>query len=158
MANTTASHLSSIVAVGLLVTVLVGCKSSDRVVVDSATGANWVRCSLGQSYVMESTDDTPTQFGGATEAWKDYLCANEDTGALWWDRLDVQVRKYHASYLCDTSAVAYTTTSRSVSVTDTATCSSGGASHMWVMGIHGSSRPGSSIVHEVSTTPEVFTS
>ena len=158
MANSTAPHLSSILAVGLLVTALVGCKSSDQVVVDSASGSGWVKCSLGQSFVMESTDDSPTQYGGGTEAWKDYLCAHEDTGTLWWDRLDVQARKYNGGYLCDTSPLVVTTTNRTVSVSDSHLCASGGSSHIWVLGTHGSSRPGSAVTHEVSVTPEVFTS
>lgn len=155
MAHSTASHVSSMLAVGLLVALLVGCKSSDRIVVDSASGSNWVKCSLGQSFVMESSDDSPTQYGGATEAWKDYLCANEDTGTLWWDRLDVQARKYNGGYLCDTSPLVATTSSRSVSVSRTALCASGGSSHIWVVGTHGSNRPGSTVKRELSTTPEV---
>src|ERR1700712_2176178 len=83
----------------LLVALVSGCKSSDKVVVDSVETSSWVRCAMGQSFVAESTDDPPTQFGGATEAWKDYYCVNEDTGALWWSRLDVLARKYNGSYL-----------------------------------------------------------
>ena len=108
------------VAVGLIVVALSACKASEKVVVDSVETSSWVRCALGQSFVGEAGDDQPTQYGAATEAWRDYFCVNEDTGALWWDRLDVYARKYHGSYLCETSATYWTTTSRSVSVSDSA--------------------------------------
>ncbi len=158
MTHCSARKAASAFAACLLVALVTGCKSSEKIVVDSAQGSNWIRCAMGQSFVAESTDDPPTQFGGATEAWKDYYCVNEDTGSLWWDRLDVMARKYNGTYLCDTSAMVATTVNRSVSISDTATCAPGGSSHIWVMGTHGASRPGGSVHRELSATPEVFSS
>lgn len=145
----------SVLVAGLLVAVLSGCKASEKIVVDSVETSSWARCAMGQSFVAEAADDPPTQYGGATEAWRDYFCANQDTGTLWWDRLDVQARKYNGSYLCETSALQFTTTNRSVSVSDTATCAPSGSSRIWVVGIHGASRPGGAIHREMSATPEV---
>ncbi|WP_421118107.1 hypothetical protein ACE2AJ_11960 [Aquihabitans daechungensis] len=133
-----------------------GCESSEKVVVDSVEASTWVRCALGQSFVAEWADDPPTQFGGATEAWKDYFCVNEDTGALWWDRLDVMARKYNGSYLCSTSALMATTSGRSISISANASCAPGGSSRIWVLGTHGASRPGAAVHRELSVTPEVF--
>ncbi len=158
MTHRSARKAATALVACLLLALVAGCKSSDKIVVDSVQASTWVRCAMGQSYVNESTDDSPTQFGAATEAWKDYYCANEDTGSLWWDRLDVLARKYNGSYLCDTSAQVATTVNRSVSVSDSATCAPGGSSHIWVMGTHGASRPGAAIHRELSTTPEVFSS
>lgn len=109
------------VAVGLIVVALSACKASEKVVVDSVETSSWVRCAL-RAIVRRRGGRRPAdaQYGAATEAWRDYFCVNEDTGALWWDRLDVYARKYHGSYLCETSATYWTTTSRSVSVSDSA--------------------------------------
>jgi hypothetical protein len=147
--------VTATVAACLLVALVTGCKASEKIVVDSADGSTWIKCAMGQSFVSESGDDQPTQFGGATEAWKDYYCVNEDTGSLWWDRLDVLARKYNGNYLCDTSPQVATTVNRSVSVSDAATCAPGGSSHIWVMGTHGASRPGAAVHRELSVTPEV---
>src|SRR5690606_20183503 len=141
---------------GLLVVAVSGCKSSEKVVVDSVETSSWVRCVMGQSFVNEAGDDSPTQYGGGTEAWKDYFCANQDTGSLWWDRIDVSARKYNGGYLCDTSSMVATSSNRNVSVSDAATCASGGSSEIWVMGSHGSVRAGGGSVHrELSITPNV---
>jgi hypothetical protein len=148
----------ALLVVGLLVVAVTGCKASERVVVDSVETPSWARCALGQSFIGEAGDDQPTQYGGATEAWKDYFCVNEDTGTLWWDRLEVFARKYNGSYLCETSPTYATTSSRSISVTDTATCAAGGSSHIWALGSHGASRPGAAIHREISVTPEVTSS
>lgn len=143
-------------AMGLFVLLLAGCKASEKITVDSVEGSGWIKCSMGQSYVNESGDDVPTGYGAATEAWKDYYCVNEDTGTLWWDRLEVYARKYNGNVLCETSSVASTTTSRSVAIQDRALCASGGSNRIWVIGFHGSSRNGSSTIRRVqSTTPEV---
>ncbi|HWJ62535.1 MAG TPA: hypothetical protein VNS19_11235 [Acidimicrobiales bacterium] len=145
----------TLAAVSLLV-LLTGCKASEKAVVDSVETSTWIKCAMGQSYVNESTDEKPTQFGAATEAWKDYYCANEDVGALWWSRLEVSARKYNGSTLCDTSSVVATTTQRSVSIQDSAVCASGGSSRIWVAGFHGAARSGSSTIHRTtSPTPEV---
>jgi hypothetical protein len=158
MDHPTPTKVRAVLAVGLLVVALTGCKASERVVVDSVETASWARCALGQSFVAEWSDDPPTQYGGATEAWKDYYCVNEDTGALWWDRLEVFARKYDGGYLCETSATHATTSNRSVSVSDTATCTAGGSSRIWVLGSHGASRPGAALRRELSATPEVTSS
>src|SRR4051812_24050120 len=148
----------SALAACLLVVAVSGCRSSEKVVVDSVETSSWVRCALGQSFVAEAPDDPPTQYGGATEAWRDYYCVNQDTGSLWWDRLDVMARKYNGSYLCETSAQVATPVNRSVSVSDTATCAPGGSTRIWVLGTHGASRPGAAVHRELSTTPEVTSS
>lgn len=142
-----------------LVSFLTGCKSSTKVVVDTATGSNWVKCALGQSFVMESTDDSPTQYGAGTEAWKDTSCANQDTGTLWWDLLDVQARKYNGSTLCDVSPYHSTSSATSVSTNDSDICASGGSSYIHVIGTHGATRPGGgpTPVRELTLTPNVFT-
>jgi len=124
MIHCSARTAATALAVCLCAVLISGCKSSEKVVVDSVETSTWVRCAMGQSFVAEWADDPRTQFGGATEAWKDYYCANEDTGTLWWDRLDVMARKYDGSYLCSTSAVMATTSGRSISVSATATCAS----------------------------------
>jgi hypothetical protein len=155
MDHAAARRARALLAVTLLVVAATGCKASEKVVVDSVETSSWARCALGQTFVNEAGDDNPTQYGGATEAWRDYYCLNEDTGALWWDRLDVSARKYNGSYLCETSATYATTSNRSVSFTDTATCAAGGSSRIWVLGSHGASRPGAAIHREASATPEV---
>jgi len=159
-ANTHASarrRLTLPLVVGVLVVLLAGCKSSDKVVADSVEGSGWIKCAMGQSYVNEMGDDDPAQYGAVTEAWKDYYCVNEDTGTLWWSRLDVSGRKYSNGNLCDTSPVAYTTTNRSISVQTRAVCAPSGASHTLVVGLHGAARSGSTTIRRASsTTPEVF--
>ena len=154
---TTTRRTAAVLAAGLVVALLAGCKSSEKVVVDSVEAPTWARCAMGQAFVMESTDDDPTQYGGGTEARKDIYCANEDTGALWWDRLDVYVRKYNGSYLCDTSPLAFTTSQRNVSISDSRTCATAGSSHIWSLGNHGAIRNGGGpIKREVVNTPEVY--
>lgn len=146
-------------AVLSLVAVLAGCQASEKVVADSVEGSTWIKCAMGQSYVNESSDTSPTQYGAATEAWKDYFCVNEDTGSLWWSRLEVYARKYNGNVLCDTSSVASTTTNRSTSIQTSALCAPGGSTHIWVAGFHGAARNGSSTVRRAtSATPEVTSS
>jgi hypothetical protein len=157
-ATTSAARPRSLVllVLGLVVVLLASCKSSDKVVADSVDGGTWVKCAMGQSYVNELSDGDPAQYGAATEAWKDYYCANEDDDALWWSRLEVYGRKYNGSTLCDTSPVASTTSRRSITVQTRAVCASGGSSHIWVVGYHGASRPGSTTIRRASSaTPEV---
>lgn len=142
--------------VGLLVVVLAGCQASEKVVADSVEGSGWIKCAMGQSYVNELADDDPAQYGAATEAWKDYYCVNEDTGSLWWSRLEVYGRKYNGTVLCDTSPVAATTSNRSISVQTRDVCASGGSNRIWVAGYHGAARSGSSTIRRAtSVTPEV---
>lgn len=145
-------------AVLVLAALATACQTSPKVTVDKVTSTSPIRCSLGQSYVMESTDDDPAQYGGGTDAWTGSDCAAEDTGTFWWDRLEVYARKYNGNTLCDTSPVASTTTNRSVAIDDRYVCASGGSSHIWVMGTHGSARPAYSVTYELSTTPEVVSS
>jgi len=156
MSMSTMRRTSLPLAAGLLVVLLTGCKSSQKVVVDSVDGSSWIKCAMGQSYVNESSDDDPAQYGAVTEAWRDYYCVNQDTGALWWSRLEVYGRKYNGNVLCDTSPVAWTSSSRSVSVQTREVCASGGSNQIWVAGYHGASRNGSSTIRRAtSVTPEV---
>lgn len=141
-----------------LVVGLTGCKTSEKIVVDSAEGSTWVKCAMGQSFVKESGDDDNTQYGAGTDAWKDYYCANQDTGTLWWDLLDVQARKYNGNVLCDVSPYHSTSSALSVTTVDADLCAPSGSGSIHVIGTHGARRPGSSTtVRELSVTPNAFT-
>ena len=156
--RTIAIRSTALVGVVSLVVLLTGCKASEEVVVDSVETSSWIKCTMGQSVVAELADGDPTQFGAGTQAQKDYFCANDDTGTLWWDWMYVGAYKYVGQSLCATAAQCSTTSNASFYSTDSATCAAGGSSQIWASGTHKSIRNGGSTVHtNYSQTPKVTT-
>lgn len=149
---------TALVGAALLAFTLTGCKASEKVVVDSVETSTWIKCTMGQSFVNELADDDPTQFGAATQAQKDYFCANVDDGALWWDWMSVTAYKYLGQSLCATAPTGSTTSAASVTSSYSATCAPSGSSQIWASGLHKSIRNSSSTVHTAtSATPKVTT-
>lgn len=146
-----------VAAAALLVFVLAGCQVSSLITVDAVTSSGIIRCANGRSYVMESVDDNPVEFGAATGARRDILCENEDVG-LWWDLLDVTATKYWGSSICGVAPYRFTTVNRTVSTSKNSACNGGfPASRVSVLGRHGATRPGAPGPprRELSFTPSV---
>lgn len=138
------SRKGLLVAVAVIsISLLSGCLVSNRVTVDAVTSGGIVRCTQGQSLVMESTDENALAYGAATGQRRDALCANEDPPPLWWNYIDAGASKYMGNYLCGTATIYYTTSNRSVSTTGNALCNNFfPAPGVFVVGLHGSKRPG----------------
>ena len=142
-----------------VVILMTSCQASSRVQVDALTHGGVIRCANGQSFINEyGVDDDPAAFGAGTEARRDLYCVNEDTGPLFWDRIDVRVRKFVGNYQCYESAVYWTSVNRTRTVSHSKVCAPGIAANVWAMGVHGANRPGDPIPRrELSATPDVIT-